>query len=139
MKPFFLLTLALMLLQGLYGQDNEGVTLTITLENVLSDQGDILAALHRPDTFMKGPGMRNYKTEAHAGSLTFTFENVPPGQYAVSVLHDQNANMRMDFDTSGMPLEPYGMSRNDMHMGPPSFERSAFEVGSEPLTLSIRF
>ena len=139
MKPFFLITLALLLLQGLYGQQSKGVTLTITLENVLSDQGDILAALHGPDTFMKGPGLQNFKSEARQGTLTFTFEDVSPGRYAVSVLHDQNSNQRMDFDPSGMPGEPYGMSGNDMHMGPPSFEASAFEVGSEPLALSIRF
>ena len=139
MKPFILITLALLLLEGLYGQQAEGVTLTVTLENVLSDQGDILAALHGPDTFMKGPGLRNFKSEARQGALTFTFEDVPPGRYAVSVLHDRNSNQRMDFDPSGMPQEPYGMSGNDMRMGPPTFEGAAFEVGSEPVALSIRF
>lgn len=139
MKPFLLLTLALMLLQGLYGQQAAGVTVTITLENVLSDQGNILAALHGPETFMKGPGVQNYRAEARQGSLTFAFENVPPGRYAVSVLHDQNSNQRMDFDASGMPLEPYGMSGNDMRMGPPTFEGAAFEVGTEPLALGIHF
>jgi uncharacterized protein (DUF2141 family) len=139
MNPFILITLALLFLQGLYGQQAPGVTLTVTLENVLSDQGDILAALHGPDTFMKGPGVQNFRAEARKGVLSFTFENVPPGQYAVSVLHDQNANQRMDFDPSGMPREPYGMSGNDMHMGPPTFEGAAFEVGAEPVALSIRF
>jgi len=139
MKPFFFLTLALMLLEGLYGQQAGGVTLTVTLENVLSDQGDILAALHGPDTFMKGAGLRNFRAEARPGVLTFTFEEVPPGRYAVSVLHDTNSNQRMDFDPSGMPLEPYGMSGNDMQMGPPTFEGAAFEVGAEPVALSIRF
>jgi len=139
MKPFFFLTLALMILEGVCGQQAAGVTLTVTLENVLSDQGDILAALHGPDTFMKGPGLRNFRAEAQKGSLTFTFDDVPPGRYAISVLHDRNSNQRMDFDLSGMPQEPYGMSGNDMQMGPPSFEASAFEVGSQPLALSIRF
>lgn len=139
MKPLFFITLAIMLLEGLYGQQAEGVTLTVTLENVLNDQGDILAALHGPETFMKGPGVQNFRAEARPGALTFTFENVPPGRYAVSVLHDANANQRMDFDPSGMPLERYGMSGNDMQMGPPTFEGAAFEVGTEPVALSIRF
>ena len=139
MNPFILITLALLFLQGLYSQQAEGVTLTVTLENVLYDQGDILAALHGPETFMKGPGVQNFRAEARQGALIFTFKNVPPGRYAVSVLHDANANQRMDFDPSGMPLERYGMSGNDMQMGPPTFEGAAFEVGTEPVALSIRF
>ena len=139
MNPFILITLALLFLQGLYGQQGGGVTLTITLENVLSDQGDILAALHGPETFMKGPGAQNFRAEARQGAMTFTFENVAPGRYAVSVLHDRNSNQQMDFDPSGMPLEPYGMSGNDMQMGPPTFEGAAFEVGTEPVALNIRF
>ena len=117
----------------------QGVTLTITLENVLNDQGDILAALHTEQTFMKGPGIANYKTEALKGSMSFTFDNVSPGTYAVSVLHDLNSNMQMDFQPGGMPAEPYGMSGNEMSMGPPSFDFVRFEVSSEDQDISIRF
>jgi uncharacterized protein (DUF2141 family) len=109
------------------------------LENVLKDEGDILAALHTQDTFMKGPGIANYKSEAHKGQMTFTFKNVTPGTYGVSVLHDLNRNQQMDYQSNGMPTEPYGMSGNEMHMGPPSFETVRFEVGSEDQDISIRF
>ncbi len=118
---------------------SSGVTVTVTLENVLNDQGAILAALHTRETFMKGPGVSNFKSEAQKGALTFTFKDIAPGSYAISVLHDLNGNQRMDFQGNGMPREPYAMSGNDMSMGPPSFEAARFEVGTEDLHLRIRF
>ncbi|EAR14548.1 MULTISPECIES: DUF2141 domain-containing protein [Robiginitalea] len=139
MKTRILFTLALLLSLGLGAQDFKGATVTVTLENVLNDQGDILAALHTDQTFMKGAGIKNFKAGASPGSLTFTFENVTPGTYAVSVLHDLNSNERMDFESNGMPSEPYGMSGNDMAMGPPTFGGAAFEVGWDDVELHIRF
>ena len=118
---------------------SKGVTLTITLENVLSDQGDVLAALHTAETFMKGRGVADYKAEAQKGVMTFIFDNIAPGTYGVMVLHDLNSNQQMDYQPSGMPDEPYGMSGNDMSMGPPSFEAVSFVVASEDQDISIRF
>lgn len=133
---FFTMTVAF----GWAQEDTQtGVTLTITLENVLNDQGDILAALHTQDTFMKGPGTSNYKGEAHQGQMTFTFNNVTPGTYGISVLHDLNSNLRMDYQSNGMPSEPYGMSGNDMSVGPPRFKAVSFEVGSADQDIAIRF
>lgn len=133
---FFMMTVALGWAQE---ESPKGITLTITLENVLNDQGDILAALHTQDTFMKGPGIANYKAEAQKGQMTFTFDNVAPGTYGVSVLHDLNSNQRMDYQSNGMPSEPYGMSGNDMSMGPPSFNGVSFEVGGGNQDIAIRF
>lgn len=120
-------------------QDNKGVTITVTVENVLSDGGTILAGLHTADTFMKGPGVANAMEPAKKGELTLTFENVEPGTYAVMVMHDKNDNQRMDFEENGMPKESYGMSGNVMTMGPPTFDAAKFEVSDKDLQLTIRF
>ena len=40
------------------------------------------------------------------------FSDVPPGVYAVQVLQDLNGNGKMDFDWAGLPVEPYGFSRD---------------------------
>ena len=93
-------------------QDTKGITLKVTIENVLSDEGQILAALHTQDTFMRGPGIQNFKSEAKTGSISFVFLDVKPGTYAISSLHDENENQRMDFHDSGMPKEKYYMSCN---------------------------
>ncbi len=135
----FYLLLALTTFGWAQAPSEDGVIITVTLENVLNDQGDILAALHTEATFMKGGGIQNFKFKAAKGEMTFTFRNVPPGVYGVSVLHDLNSNQRMDYQPSGMPDEPYGMSGNEMNMGPPTFESVKFEVGDSDMDLRIRF
>ncbi len=120
-------------------QESEGITITVTVENVLNDNGKVLAGLHTEATFMKGDGIATYMGEAAKGEMTFTFENVAPGTYGISVMHDENGNMRMDFEDTGMPKESYGMSNNVMAMGPPTFEDCKFEVTDKDVALSIRF
>lgn len=117
----------------------ESVTVKVTIENVLNDDGVIVASLHSTETFMKGAGLIDLVQEAQKGVVTLTFENVEPGIYAIMVLHDQNENNRMDFEPNGMPKESYGMSGNAMAMGPPTFNDAKFEVTNEDLEFKIRF
>ena len=120
-------------------QEKESVTITVNIENVLNDNGVVLASLHSTDTFMKGAGIIDLAKEAQKGTVTLTFENVEPGTYAIMVLHDENENNRMDFEATGMPKESYGMSGNAMVMGPPTFNDAKFEVTNEDLEFNIRF
>lgn len=117
----------------------EGVTITVVVENVLSDGGTILGGLHTSETFMKGNGVMNASAAAKEGEVSFTFENVQPGSYAIMVMHDANDNMRMDMEANGMPKESYGMSGNEMAMGPPSFDGAKFEITDEDKEFRIRF
>jgi uncharacterized protein (DUF2141 family) len=66
------------------------------------------------------------------------FENVPWGAYAISVLHDENGNGKMDKGFLGIPKEGFGVSNNpEIKMGPPSFSESRFELKSTELMLNI--
>ena len=120
-------------------QGNIGATVTVTIENVLTNEGTILASLRTADTFIKGPGIINVTQPAKAGEVTLVFENVVPDTYAIMVIHDANDNKRMDMEANGMPKESYGMTGNDMTMGPPTFEGAKFDVSSENLEFRIRF
>lgn len=58
------------------------------------------------------------------------FEEVLPGEYAVGVMHDENANGKMDFDFFHMPAEGYGISNNHTHaFSAPKWRESRFAVG----------
>ena len=120
-------------------QEDKSVTVTVTIENVLSDEGTLLVSLHTTDTFMKGGGIIDLAEKAKKGPVTLTFKNVKPGTYAIMAMHDTNDNKRMDYQDNGMPKESYGMSGNDMTMGPPSFDSAKFEVADQNLELNIRF
>ncbi|TYA53792.1 DUF2141 domain-containing protein [Formosa maritima] len=121
-------------------QDNiETYSIAIKIDNALNNDGHMLIGLHNADTFMKGKGIQNSKSKITDGVVNITFENVTPGIYAIMVLHDANDNGKMDFDTSGMPKESYGMSNNPMLFGPPTFTDAKFELLNEDKEIIIRF
>jgi len=120
-------------------QDNQGQTITVNIDNVVSNTGKVVFSLHTAETFMKGQGIQNVESKIKDGKVSITFKNVIPGEYAILVLHDENENNRMDFEGNGMPKENYATSNNVMNFGPPQFGESKFKVTSEDIQLKIRF
>ncbi|MEY8021044.1 DUF2141 domain-containing protein [Muriicola sp. SD30] len=139
MKNLSLVFAFALLSQFSFAQETQGADIVITIENVLTDGGQVYAALHTAETFMQSEGIDFDVAEGKKGTLLLNFKGVKPGTYAVMVMHDLNGNNQMDFDNNGMPQESYGMSGNDMHMGPPTFDAAKFEVTEEDLELNIRF
>ncbi|WP_422105164.1 DUF2141 domain-containing protein [Winogradskyella sp.] len=133
------LTLALALTTLIGFSQDEGVTITVTIDNVTSDEGKVLMSLHTSETFMKGNGVMDAETEIKDGKVTIKFENVLPGEYAILAMHDANDNKRMDFQENGMPKESFGISNNVMAMGPPQYDDAKFKVEGEDLEFNIRF
>jgi len=113
-------------------------SITVTINNPLSDNGTMIIGLQNESTFMKSQGIENQKSVIIDGKVQVTFEDLKPGTYAIMVLHDVNGNGRMDFNDNGMPLESYGMSNNPMLYGPPSFTDAKFNLENEDLELQIR-
>lgn len=66
------------------------------------------------------------------------FPNLPPGSYALAVLHDENDNDRMDYNFMGLPVEGYAFS-NDARgiLGPPTFDAAKFIYTGGALTVPI--
>ena len=122
-----------------YAQEKEGVSITVSINNVSNNNGNVIFALHTSETFMKGPGIQNTTSAIEEGKVTVTFKNVTPGTYSIIALHDENDNKRMDFEDNGMPKEDFGLSNNSVSFGPPQFEPSKFEVKNADLDIMIRF
>ena len=82
-------------------------------------------------------------TQANGAWLsTCEFSNVAPGVYAVSVLHDENANWKMDTNFLHMPTEGYGASRDNLpRLSAPTFEDSKFTLtgGVTELDVHLRY
>jgi uncharacterized protein (DUF2141 family) len=66
------------------------------------------------------------------------FENLPYGDYAIALLHDENNNNKMDFHFYGMPKEGYGASNDAKGMfGPPKFDDAKFKLEGPDKTIVI--
>lgn len=119
--------------------ETEGVTITVTIDNVKNERGKVMMALHDKSTFMRGQGIQNLETKIEGEKVTLSFKNVKAGTYAIIALHDENENNQMDYRDNGMPLEYYGVSNNSMSFGPPQFSDAQFKVEDKDLELNIRF
>jgi len=66
------------------------------------------------------------------------FLDIPPGTYALAVIHDENMNGELDTNWLGIPKEGYGFS-NDAKalLGPPSFSAARFRYDGQDMELTI--
>jgi uncharacterized protein (DUF2141 family) len=72
------------------------------------------------------------------GKAVHGFNNVPFGEYAVKVYHDENGNDRLDKSILGAPLELYGFSNNVRGIiGRPDYKRAAFILNKPEMTITI--
>lgn len=68
-------------------------------------------------------------------------EDLPLGKYAISAIHDEDENGKLNTNLVGYPLEKFGFSNNPkIYVTPPSFEKASFEVqsGSKHLSINLR-
>ena len=66
------------------------------------------------------------------------FEDIPPGTYALAVIHDENMDGELDTKWPGIPREDYGFS-NDAKgfLSAPSFPAASFQYDGQNLDLTI--
>ena len=117
-----------------------GSGLQVTLSGLQHDRGRGRGGVCRCQSFRKDDqAFAAQKAKAEAGTVTVTFDDVPPGRYAVLAYHDENDNGRLDLRFGMIPVEGYGLSNNPKVMGPPSYEDSAFEVtANEPARIELK-
>lgn len=66
------------------------------------------------------------------------FSDLSAGDYAVTVFQDSNHNHKLDTNLQGVPIEPYGFSRNAVgNMGPPGFAAAAISLPADSETQVI--
>ena len=111
--------------------------LQVTVTNIKGHKGDIIVGIFDSENFLKTP-IEGRTAKPLGDSVTVVFENLKPGKYAVSVVHDTNNNKDLDKNKLGIPKEGFGFSNNVLGtMGPPSFERAQIDLTAEPKELDI--
>jgi uncharacterized protein (DUF2141 family) len=76
---------------------------------------------------------------AAPGSLSVDLGDVAPGDYAVSVWHDDNDNRQFDMGAQGgPPLDGWGIANGaEAGAGPPDFDRAKVTVAQAPLRVPM--
>jgi uncharacterized protein (DUF2141 family) len=84
------------------------------------------------------------KAVAHGGFAIYDKQateefKVPPGNFAVAVIHDENANQKLDRNFLGIPKEGFGFANNPrVLLSAPSFQAASTQVACPVTEIQIR-
>jgi uncharacterized protein (DUF2141 family) len=101
-------------------------------------KGNVVCGLYDRGGWLKRP-LRHTVASTRGNVATCHFTGLAPGRYAAGGFQDQNANGKLDRGWTGLPKEPWCVSRGPRGtVGPPSFDAAAFAVGDGSVNLSCR-
>lgn len=116
-------------------------SLTVTILNFRNNQGQVSVALYnREEGYPKSPdkALKIVTAPISNKKSVIVFESLPPGEYAISVFHDENKNGKMDSNFFGIPKEGVGASNDARgHMGPPRYKDAKFIFNGNAQSLVI--
>ncbi len=119
---------ALVTLGGAYAAE-----VTVNIEGLRSNKGNVSLCLWVdrkgfPDCAKSASALKRTLPAAQA-NLPLVFQDLPAGTFAITLIHDENANGKFDFSLIGIPKEGAGASNNAIsRFGPPGFTASSFTV-----------
>jgi uncharacterized protein (DUF2141 family) len=108
---------------------------TVQVSGLRNGNGTVYAAVCTEEEFLEPACSWFGSAPASEGTVTVT--GVPPGTYAVQVVHDENNNQELD-RPGFLPTEGMGFSRDaPMRMGPPRWDDARFELTEAGATVPL--
>lgn len=99
--------------------------LEVIVTGIKETKGAVKVGLFDNDKDFLKKAVYGKTVKVSGNSATVVFENLPVGDYAVSVIHDENENGDLDSNFMGVPTEGFGFGNNAMGMfGPPSYDKA---------------
>lgn len=127
MKKIILMTAFIFSVFFTANAQEETFQITVCISGLDSNEGQVLIALHNKKAQFLKIDFKNAITKIIDRKVTYTFKEIPKGEYAIAVFHDKNSNEKMDVNFFGIPKEAYGCSNNAKgFMGPPKYEDAKF-------------
>ena len=133
---------------SLFSFSCDAADLTITIDNLRSNQGQVLLCVFSAESSdsaqfpdcEKGRPVRFTKAIISGGKAVVTFNGLKDGIYAVAAIHDENGNGQLDTNFIGIPTEGIGVSTNPRIFGKPRFEQGQFNIkGNTAITIDTKY
>ena len=135
-----LLTFTLIVLLSAKAFSQSAVEVTIT--NIKEVKGAIRVALStEAENFPDNKPIKGQVVKTTGNTMKVIFENVAAGTYAVSVIHDENENEKLDTGFMGIPKEGFGFSNDAMGaFGPPKFKEASFATpATKTISITLKY
>jgi uncharacterized protein (DUF2141 family) len=110
--------------------------LTVDLDGVRG-AGKLYISVQTRDQFMQDSGVAgSVVSSPQAGSHRFGYE-LPAGEYAISIWHDDNGNGAFDKDETYRPLDGWAMPNSGQLRGEPTFDQIKTVIGNAPASVRL--
>ena len=121
------------------GQD-QGITLTVAVDNVRVAQGVVHIDLCHENEFLKDCPIGT-DVPAVKGRTIVVLRGVKPGVYAVEATLDENHNGKVDRGLFGIPKEGVGFSNDaPIRLAPPRWKDAMFDLHEDKtIALKLRY
>jgi uncharacterized protein (DUF2141 family) len=117
--------------------------ITVVITNLRSGDGEVLVSLY--DTAEGFPRDRSAIIRSAAvpadasGKVRTVFEDLPHGEYAIAVLHDEDSSKDMTFGAFHLPKEGHCFSNNvKVLFKAPKFKKAKFTLDGDDVTQTLR-
>ena len=141
MNPHIKIAAAAALLSFFNPSQAAAADLTITVDNLRSNQGQVLLCVFSAESSdreafpdcVKGRPVRQSKSAVADGKVVVSYKGLKDGDY-------ENGNNELDTNFLGIPTEGIGISTNPRLMGKPHFNEAQFEIkGKAAITVSAKY
>lgn len=138
MKTRLAIVVCLLVSCGSHAQDAT-LSLTVTVEDAEPSVGQIIVSLFRSENYMQTPTAQQTAEVDADGRSAVVFRDLTAGEYAVSVIYDEDMDGELDTGFLRIPTEKIGFSNNaKSRFGPASYEDAKFLVSSSNSAITIQ-
>ncbi len=139
MKYLNLLFFLLIISVGGIQAQTTGMKIMVSITNFSNDDGQAIVTLYNSEEHFLKEAFKRITQKIENGKLVVVFENIPEGDYTISVIHDENSSGKLDFSFIGKPSEDVASSNNAKgFMGPPKYKDAMFKVKDKPVLQNIK-
>jgi uncharacterized protein (DUF2141 family) len=135
------LIIALFLLFSPPFRAEEQTILEIQVNQAKSDKGMIRVLIFSKENGFPDQPEKAFKSLSvppKNKAALFSVTELPVGKYAVSVIHDEDGDGKLNTNAVGYPTEKFGFSNNPkIYFSAPTFDKAAFEFRSEKRRIEI--
>lgn len=113
-------------------------TIEVEISGIREQKGNLLVGLFNSEGAFLEKAVQSKVVKASSEKVVVIFENLNAGDYAVSIIHDENENGELDKNFIGIPKEGFAFGNNAMGtFGPPSFKDAKVTVTKEKISQKI--
>ncbi|HCR54239.1 MAG TPA: hypothetical protein DIW27_07485 [Cytophagales bacterium] len=115
--------------------------LELDITNIKDVKGSILVSFFKDESTFLKKEFQGKRAAVNANSMKLEID-LPPGEYSVSVIHDENDNGELDSNFMGIPKEGFAFGNNALGtFGPPDFAKTLVKLnpGTTKHSLALKY